>query len=65
MTNDQQCDTCEGFDEAFAFMEELCLRFHLEKNSGKFDPKAFSDWVVVEAGMLFIRHILQPDSAQC
>ena len=52
-------------EEIFDFLQEICARYHLGRQSAQFDQKAFIDWVVVQAGMLYIRYVLQPQGGNC
>jgi hypothetical protein len=55
----------DEYEAIFDFLKEVCTRYHLGKHSSEFDQQAFTDWVVLQAGLLYIQYVLQPESAQC
>jgi hypothetical protein len=63
--NTNEAEVIDEFEEVLNFLKHLCSRYHLENRTGQFDQRAFISWVVVEAGILYIKHALQPESAQC
>jgi hypothetical protein len=63
--NTNEVEVIDEYEEVFDFLKEVCSRYHLSKNSPEFDQQAFTDWVVLQAGLLYIQYVLQPDSAQC
>jgi hypothetical protein len=65
MNNTNEAEVIDEFEEILGFLKDVCSRYHLENNDGQFDQRAFISWVVVEAGILYIKHALQPESAQC
>ena len=65
MIQENELDFVDEYEEIFDFLQEVCSRYHLGKKSGQFDERSFSDWVVKEAGLLYIKHVLQPESAHC
>jgi hypothetical protein len=63
--NTNDVDVIDEYEPVFDFLREICTRYHLGKNRPEFDQQAFTDWVVLLAGLLYIQYVLQPDSAQC
>ena len=63
--NENEVEMIDDYEEIFNFLKEVCTRYHLGKNQSEFDQQAFTDWVVLRAGMLYIQYVLQPESAQC
>jgi hypothetical protein len=61
--NTNEAEVIDEFEEILNFLKDVCSRYHLENRTGQFDQ--FISWVVVEAGILYIKHALQPESAQC
>jgi hypothetical protein len=63
--NTNEIEAIDEHEAIYGFLKEVCTRYHLGTKRTDFDHKAFTDWVVLEAGYLYIQHVLQPDSAQC
>jgi hypothetical protein len=63
--NINEVEAVNEYAPIFEFLEELCTRYHLGKNRPEFDQEEFIDWAVLQAGLLFIQFVLQPESAQC
>jgi hypothetical protein len=65
MIENDQIDFVDEFQEVFDFLQEVCSRYYLSKKDGQFDEPSFSDWVVKNAGLLYIKYVLQPGSTHC
>jgi hypothetical protein len=63
--NTNDVELIDEYGPIFEFLQEICTRYHLGKNSPEFDRAGFTDWVVLRAGLLYIEYVLQPGSAQC
>jgi hypothetical protein len=63
--NTNEVEVVDEYGPIFEFLQEVCTRYHVGKNRPEFDQQAFTNWVVLQAGLLYIQYVLQPESAQC
>ena len=63
--NTTEVEVVDEYDAIFDFLKEVCTRYHVGRRSPAFDQQAFTDWVVLQAGLLYIQYVLQPEGAQC
>jgi hypothetical protein len=51
-------------NELTNLLYEICAYYRLSKESGELDYEVFTKWVVVQAGRLYIKLVLQRDAGQ-
>jgi hypothetical protein len=51
-------------NELTNLLYEICAHYRLGKESGELDYEDFTKWVVVQAGRLYIKLVLQRDAGQ-
>jgi len=51
--------------ELFDFLEEICEYYRIGSQSPLFNERDFINWVVVRAGQLYIKYLLEPESGHC
>ena len=52
-------------EELFEFLGQICSYYHTGKQSPYFSERDFVIWVVVRAGELYVKHVLEPQSGHC
>jgi hypothetical protein len=52
-------------DELFEFLGQIGSYYHVGRQSAHFSERDFIIWVVVRAGELYLKYVLEPESGHC
>jgi hypothetical protein len=52
-------------EELFDFLGQICEYYHTGRQSPHFSEMDFVIWVVVRAGELYLKYVLEPQSGHC
>ena len=62
---DNKIEVVVDSEELFDFPGQICKYYHLGRQNQNFIERDFVDWVVLRAGQLYIKYVLEPESGHC